>query len=280
MNIYDFGFRNYDPAIGRWMNIDPLAEKYYTVSPYIISLNNPLFFVDPNGEEIWIYSDYGDEKNGKREKYEYKKNRDYSAYSGFRGDAYKALDALYEASNITVDGKEVNIIQELMSDTRELSLVKGSESRFKKGRKYDDINNTDSGSLNNIGTVFFNNNEGVIFDDITNPKKASEGGDPNYFSNQIKNGKLNKTTQINSPTSVLGHEMAHGFGFMKSASDYRKRHENKNFLQNGVIFPSQEEARATSLSTQININLSENPRTNYIGGGVLTKGVLSNQMKL
>ena len=259
--------------------MDALSEKYFPVSTYNYALNNPVYFIDPDGNEIWIYSDYGDEKNGKREKYVYQKNRDYSAYNGFRGDAYKALDALYEASNITVDGEVINIIQELMSDTRELSLVKSSESRFKKGRKYDDINKTDSGSLNNIGTVFFNNNEGVIFDDITNPKKASEGGDPNYFSNQIKNGKLNKTTQINSPTSVLGHEMAHGFGYMKSATDYRNRMENKNFLQNGVTFPNQEEARATSLSTQININLSENPRTNYIGGAVLTKGVLSNEMK-
>jgi len=34
LNQYDFGARNYDPAIGRFTSIDPLAEKYYHLTPY------------------------------------------------------------------------------------------------------------------------------------------------------------------------------------------------------------------------------------------------------
>ncbi len=40
LNFYDYGARNYDPALGRWMNIDPLAEKYSNLSMYTYSLNN------------------------------------------------------------------------------------------------------------------------------------------------------------------------------------------------------------------------------------------------
>jgi len=51
LNWYDISARNYDPALGRWMNLDPLAEKFVETSPYAYAKNNPIFFVDPNGEE-------------------------------------------------------------------------------------------------------------------------------------------------------------------------------------------------------------------------------------
>jgi len=55
LNLYDFGSRNYDPALGRWMNIDPQAQKYYSYSEYNYTLNNPMYYVDPNGEDIYLH---------------------------------------------------------------------------------------------------------------------------------------------------------------------------------------------------------------------------------
>jgi JAB-like toxin 1 len=49
LNWYDLGARNYDQALGRFMNVDPLAENYLYQSPYAFAANNPVFFIDING---------------------------------------------------------------------------------------------------------------------------------------------------------------------------------------------------------------------------------------
>ncbi|WP_027449993.1 RHS repeat-associated core domain-containing protein [Xylanibacter brevis] len=71
LNWYDFGARMYDPSLGRFTTMDPLCEKYYSISPYAYCANNPVNAVDPDGKRVIVQ--YKNDIN----KY------DYYIFSGF-----------------------------------------------------------------------------------------------------------------------------------------------------------------------------------------------------
>ena len=63
VNWLDYGARWYDNAFDRWFTVDPLAWKYPEISPYVYCANNPVRYIDPDGQDTYIifYSD-GDER--------------------------------------------------------------------------------------------------------------------------------------------------------------------------------------------------------------------------
>lgn len=86
LNWYDYGARHYDAALCRWTTMDPLAEKYYDVSPYAYCHNNPVNRIDPDGRNP-IYNTAG-------------------KYLGCSSEGYTGIIYVYKGSDIIDFSKE------------------------------------------------------------------------------------------------------------------------------------------------------------------------------
>ncbi|MGS4345197.1 RHS repeat-associated core domain-containing protein [Myroides odoratus] len=61
---YYYGARYYDPGASVFLSVDPLAEKYPNINPYVYVANNPIMFIDPDGRKIIIPNIVGKNPNG------------------------------------------------------------------------------------------------------------------------------------------------------------------------------------------------------------------------
>jgi len=53
-NEYDFGARIYSPRLGQWLSIDNKTAKFPSWSPYNYAIDNPIVFIDPDGNDVII----------------------------------------------------------------------------------------------------------------------------------------------------------------------------------------------------------------------------------
>lgn len=80
LELMDFGARMYDAQIGRWHIVDPLASVQVFISPYGYALNNPLIYIDKDGE-LPILINGRVENDGERANKSYWDSRILSAIS-------------------------------------------------------------------------------------------------------------------------------------------------------------------------------------------------------
>ena len=55
-NFYDYGFRIYNPRLGRFLSVDPLSPKYPWYTPYQFAGDNPILNIDLDGLEDCDYN--------------------------------------------------------------------------------------------------------------------------------------------------------------------------------------------------------------------------------
>lgn len=55
VEMYDFTARMYDPQLGRFNSIDPLADKFVRWSPYVGMGDNPVRKIDPDGKKFYNF---------------------------------------------------------------------------------------------------------------------------------------------------------------------------------------------------------------------------------
>jgi len=133
LDWYDYGARFYDPALGRFHTQDRFAEKYYDFSPYHYAVNNPIRYIDINGDTSVVVvsgteTQTMETTNGQDEYQGYQ----LSVYENMTFDQYNQLKAdgnLPNANFTTHVGRDAQYMQTKDADGNTVT-INHSEDRY------------------------------------------------------------------------------------------------------------------------------------------------------
>jgi RHS repeat-associated protein len=179
--VYDYGARNYDPALGRFFNLDRFSETYANINPYQYTANNPVKFIDVNGDYIYIY------ENGTG--YRYDKGKVYSQDDKGKYNECSPVSGSY--------------LEQIVSALT--SITGGNDKSF--GSHFLNLFSNDNINVN----VKINNSSAAN----TRDRNVFQSGDRTVYtsSNQVVNTQTSEGLIASDFSTTLFHELGHAFSF-------------------------------------------------------------------
>ncbi|WP_243721238.1 DUF6443 domain-containing protein, partial [Aquimarina spinulae] len=212
----DFGARNYDASLGRWMNIDPLAEEFYTYSPYNAMMNDPIGYIDPDGRSAeWVPG-----TDGKAITYSEDANGNLTVSDNATADTKQIVAGINESGSETAknqfkgvadsEGKVNLVVNKTDTGANGISLNGLHQPHDADGNALNWDSSTQS--FDGVADTFVDSNGNTVYTEATITIFESN------FNNDSQNkfGVLGKTsvwdsglTKSNTMTGTFAHEVDH-----------------------------------------------------------------------
>jgi RHS repeat-associated protein len=240
---YDFGFRIYSPAIGRFLSTDPLTKGYPMLTPYQYASNNPILNIDLDGLEGVKATDV--EKKTitikvdvvyvlKQTKKEASSNLDASQLETIKKNLNKELNKEKFKDEITGYDVKFEINFKQISSMGEVNRELADNNDIQDNRMFLKLENqTDLGIITDAdGNEFQKTKQGASnwrFYNITNSRDGHTLAHELFhnLTHNHKNAPIDIQTQIDPSNQKPGHKAAGGIFIYEDARDGSKK-ENIN----------------------------------------------------